>query len=66
MTDNKSVVRRYLDEAWSQGKLAVVDQVCAEEYVEYDPNYPGGHLGRDGVKQAIAMFRKAFSRSPVQ
>lgn len=57
---NKAVVRRWLEEAFNQGKVQVLDEICADDYVEYDPAYPGGQLRRDGVKQAIPMYRSAF------
>jgi predicted SnoaL-like aldol condensation-catalyzing enzyme len=60
MADDKSVVRRYIEEAWNKGRVDVVDEVCAERYVEHDPAFPGGRLGRDGLKQAIATYRTAF------
>jgi steroid delta-isomerase-like uncharacterized protein len=57
---NKAVVRRWLEEAFNQGKVQVLDEICADDYVEYDPAYPGGQLRRDGVKQAIPIYRSAF------
>lgn len=57
---NKAVVRRWLEEALNQGKVEVLDEICTDDYVEYDPAYPGGHLRRDQVKQAIPIYRSAY------
>ena len=29
MSDNKSVVRRYVEEIWNQGRADAIDEVCA-------------------------------------
>jgi steroid delta-isomerase-like uncharacterized protein len=60
MSDNKSVVRRYLEEVISQGKADAIDEVCAEDYIEYDPAWPGGKATRDQIKRAIPMYKRAF------
>ena len=60
MSDNKSVVRRYIEEILSQGRADAIDEVCAEDYVEYDPAWPGGQASRDHIRQAIPMYKKAF------
>jgi len=57
---NKAIVRRWLEEVLNQGKVDVLDEICAHDYVEYDPAYPGGHLGRDELKQAIPIYRSAY------
>jgi steroid delta-isomerase-like uncharacterized protein len=58
--ENKAVVRRWLEEVLSQGKVEVLDEICADDYVEYDPAYPGGHLRREELKQAIPVYRSAY------
>ena len=36
-TDSKNLVRRMYEEAWNQGKLDVIDELCAPEYVGVGP-----------------------------
>lgn len=54
---NKVLVRRYLDEAWNHGNLDIIDELMAPGYVRYTPT---AQLDREGQKQRIAGFRRAF------
>lgn len=54
---NKAAVRRYLDEAWNKGNLAIIDEIMAPNYARYTP---AGQLDREGQKQRIAGFRQAL------
>ncbi len=56
---NKAAVRRYIEEAWNRGKLAMVDEVLAPNYASHDPGNPE-YTGREGVKQLITLYRNAF------
>lgn len=53
------LVRRIVDEAWNQGKLAIVDEAFASDYEEHNPR-PGQDPGIDGYKGGVAMMRAAF------
>ncbi len=57
---NKTVVRRYLDEVWSGGNLAVVDEVIAPDYIDHSgpPQLPS--RGRESVRAVANVFRSAF------
>jgi steroid delta-isomerase-like uncharacterized protein len=55
---DKAIVRRYLEECWGRGNLAVMDEVMAE-----DATFMMGHSkketrGREGVKQLVSGLRK--------
>ena len=56
---NKQIVRRFSDELWGQGNLAVADDVLAMDLIEHNP-LPGQGAGREGHKQVVALFRSAF------
>lgn len=59
--ESKAIVRRQIDELWSQGKLEVVDDIYAPDFVDRSPGLPPGiAAGREGVKQFVSMFRSAF------
>lgn len=55
---NKANNRRVFEEAFNQGKLTVLDEVCASNYVLHDPTGP--IPGAEGFKQYVAMYRAAF------
>jgi predicted ester cyclase len=56
--DNVATAKRVIQEAFSGGDLEVIDQVCAEGYVDHDPLM--GDQDVDGVKRTIAGYREAF------
>ncbi len=57
--ENKAAIRRYIDEAWNKGNVNIIDEVMAPDYIRY-MNEPGKSLNREGQKQRILGFRKAF------
>ncbi len=56
---NMDLVRTFVEDAINQGKLDMVDQCLAENFVDHH-GIPGMEHGRDGVKKAINAFRTAF------
>jgi steroid delta-isomerase-like uncharacterized protein len=57
----KAAVRRYYDEAWSGKRLAVIDELFADDYQNHDPATPSGCVtGPEGFKQLLASFHEAF------
>ncbi len=59
MQDLKALTRRFYEEAVNQGRLEVVDELCAPDFVDHE-EFPGLTPDREGVKQFITMFRGAF------
>jgi steroid delta-isomerase-like uncharacterized protein len=56
--ENEALVRRYIEEAWNQGNVAVLDEVWA---ATPDLKAPVTHLtSRDAYKTRILEFRSAF------
>jgi len=56
---NKAIVRRYLEEAWNQRNVGIIDELMATNYARY----LGGQaspLDREGQKQRIASFHQAL------
>lgn len=58
--ESKTIARRYIEEFWSQGNLAVADEVIAPNYVVHDPGTPGRTGRPEGEKQVFAMYRTVF------
>ena len=59
MTDNKSVIRAFVDGVINQGKFELADDIVVENFVELDP-LPGQSQGREGLKEVIRQIRNAF------
>ncbi len=55
---NKAIVRRHLEEGWSEGNLAVMDEIVAPTAIhDYYRHYPPGP---EGFKEAIIGPRTTF------
>ncbi len=54
LEDNKAIVRRYLDEPWNRGNLAILDELCAPCFKI------NGVAGLAEIKRAIFEARRAF------
>ena len=58
--ENKQKVRRFLEEAFGQGKTDVVDEVLDADFVCHDPNSETGEIrGAETIKGEIEYFRQA-------
>ncbi len=57
--ENKAMYRRLIDEVFTQGKYAVIDEVVSPDFVEHAP-LPVQATGREAPKQFAAMILSAF------
>lgn len=59
---NARIGRRILVEVWGEGKLDVIDELLAPDYVDHTPRGPEPESvqGPEALKQAVQMFRTAF------
>jgi steroid delta-isomerase-like uncharacterized protein len=55
---NIETSRRLIEEAFSEGRLELLDEVCADGFVSHDPI--AGDQDVDGVKQSFSGYREAF------
>jgi len=54
--ENKVLGRRWIEEIWGKGNLAVVDEILASNFIfHYAP--PGVAPDREGYKQTLTMYR---------
>lgn len=60
LEDDKRTARRFQEEVFNDGKIELVDELLSSDYVEHQPMPPGMAPNRDGVKQQIEMYRRAF------
>ncbi len=58
--ENKQKARRFLEEAFNEGNLGVVDEIVASDYVLHDPAIPEEIRGPEGVKGFVQMYRSAY------
>jgi steroid delta-isomerase-like uncharacterized protein len=54
--ENKEIVRRFWG-VWEEGKLGLVDELLAPDYVNHSPGMPGQPEGPEGVKAIVSVFR---------
>ena len=57
--ENKAILRRWIA-ATDKGNLAVVEELCAPDYLDHNPPLPGVAAGSQGVRQANVALRAAF------
>ncbi len=57
---NEDLIRRYFDELFGRGRLELVEELLAEDYVNHSPGSPDLPRGRDGVAIVVRALREAF------
>ena len=57
---NETIIRRYYNEVWNQGKLDVLDELLDKNYINHTPSTPNPPVGPGGLKPIVAAIRKAF------
>ena len=58
---NKAAARRWSEELWSKGNLAVADEIIAADYERHDPGDPFPARGPEDVKRIVTMLRSMLS-----
>jgi steroid delta-isomerase-like uncharacterized protein len=58
--ENKAIVRRLNDEVWSKGRLEVIDELIADDFVATVVGAPEQIRGRQGFREFVVMYRTAF------
>jgi predicted ester cyclase len=58
-TDNKAIVKDFIDRLFTEGDLSALDDLAAPDYVDHDP--PFGATGTvEGWRSMAAMIRAGF------
>ena len=57
---NKAIIRRYMEELWNQGNLAVLDEIFATHFVDHIPAFLDSQSDFEETKQFVTGFRAAF------
>ncbi len=58
--DIKAIARRWFEELWNTGNVAVADELLAPSYIGHDPLWPDLGPGPEGVKRFVTRYRSAF------
>jgi steroid delta-isomerase-like uncharacterized protein len=56
---NKSIVRRWVEEGWNTGNMAVIDQVYAPNFIQHEPA-PETVNSSEALKQYVGAYLTAF------
>ena len=59
-TRNKNASRRFWEEVWNKGNVAVIADLVTAHQVSHDPNNPNQAPGPEGVRQLVSLYRNAF------
>ena len=57
--ENRTLIRRFYDEGWTQNNLDVYDELVTDDFEDHQA-VPGLPPGREGFKALNVMFRAAF------
>jgi steroid delta-isomerase-like uncharacterized protein len=57
---NKALIRRWVEDGWNAGDLAVVDAIYAPDVVQHDPSSPAPVTSSAALKGYVSGFRTAF------
>jgi predicted ester cyclase len=57
--DKREVLRRVSGEIFGQGRIDLVDELLAPDFVDHDP-LPGISPKRDGIKDLVHLFQTSF------
>jgi steroid delta-isomerase-like uncharacterized protein len=58
--ENKAIARRVNEEVWSAGRLEVIDELIADDFVTTVVGAPEQIRGRQGFREFVVMYRTAF------
>ena len=56
--ENENLVRRYMNEAFNNGNMSILDETISENYVNHDP--ANQVSGIAGLRDVITKYRDAF------
>ncbi len=58
---NRALVRRFWDEVWNKGNLAVIDELVAPDHLRYGPGVlEGERRGLDALQRVVKKWREAL------
>jgi len=61
MSADEDIVRKFIHEAFNEGRLEAIDDMTTPAFVEHQDLGPNPPQGRDGPKAVVSSLRRAFS-----
>lgn len=58
---NKTIVKRFYEEVWNEGKMKAVDAWLSPSHALVDPNTTDSMTGPEAYKVVVSRFLRAFS-----
>jgi steroid delta-isomerase-like uncharacterized protein len=58
--ENKSIIRRFVEEVWNRGNLSLADQLLSTNYSHHDNTTPDFGIGPENEKKRVNLYRTAF------
>lgn len=58
--ENKALSKRFLEEAFNAGNVAIMDEILADGFVNYDAALPEPSVGIEAAKASVMVYRDAF------
>jgi steroid delta-isomerase-like uncharacterized protein len=59
-TQNKAIVRRFIEKVWSKGDFHALDELYADKHIDHTPRADQFGQGRQGARKFISAYRSAF------
>jgi steroid delta-isomerase-like uncharacterized protein len=60
MMDPKGITRQMIEEVFNKGRLDLIGELVAPEFVGHDPALPQDIAGPDGQREVVSGYRAAF------
>lgn len=58
--ENIKIAKQYINEAWNNGRIEILDEIFDSSYVNHSIGNPAQDKGTQGVKDIIGLLRGAF------
>ena len=58
--ENKAIARRLNEEVWNKGRLEVIDELIADDFVTTVVGAPEQIRGPQGFREFVTLYRNAF------
>lgn len=62
MKKNQEILRRFIDEAWNKGNLAILEELLTPDFRHYMPGLKDPLVGPEGYRMLLKIFDAAFEQ----